>query len=336
MQDLFFHAGIGKTGTSFFQHCLFMHAESLKDQGIIFPLSHLNKSIVQRSINGISSGNLVGPSWKQKDYEKSVLIIEKAIRQATDFSSIVFSNEMLFKRINESDSLRSLLIRLNKSHRLCLVFCVRNICDHLVSAYQQSVKRHGQTKTFDEFLKSINYVNPGFAELYKTLVFLSAEGIQFKVSNYSFHQHAIAEHLYSQMGIDPALLPTIQNVPTNRSLTYPENIAILAINRYMSELGQSDFKSGLLTDQIILGMPELKSCKLVLSEPQSENIFSANRLFIDYINQYLPADETISRDPTEINSGNTFPNTMKQDVDSMSILLASFANHMSTFNLIKS
>ena len=57
----------------------------------------------------------------------------------------------------------------------------------------------------------------------------------------------------------------------------------------MSELGQSDFKSGLLTDQIILGMPELKSCKLVLSEPQSENIFSANRLFIDtLINIFQP------------------------------------------------
>ena len=64
----------------------------------------------------------------------------------------IFSNESLHRRLNSNIHLVETLKKLKSKYNVIVLLCVRDIIDHTISSYQQSIKRHDQRKSFEKFL----------------------------------------------------------------------------------------------------------------------------------------------------------------------------------------
>ena len=245
-KSVIFHAGIGKTGTSAFQHALFKLRKKLEEQGMFFPVDHLSPKIINNSQLGkINSGNLIGPIWKNKTPLESAKKIEEIINNTPDhFQDIIFSNEGFFKRINQSQELRDMLYNINKDYSVRFLFCIRDVVEHLTSSYIQSVKRHRQTKDFNKFLSESGFIDGGLTNLVETIKHLEQLGIDFKVINYSSQRRKITEKLFEESGANMSILSEFdQQKIVNRSLSYAELTCMLAINRIASKHNSSNFSA---------------------------------------------------------------------------------------------
>nr|WP_136251670.1 hypothetical protein [Ningiella ruwaisensis] len=150
-KNIYIHFGPPKTGTSAIQNYCNTHREHLKSQGIYYPAHKLDS-------NDVSSGNVESIFDRN---EKGELIISSAKVETliTLFNNssadiLLLSSEFFFKRLSE----------INKYFpESTYIGYVRSPVDFFESSYNQTIKRHGNTKTI-QFSDKLNFSIPNVLE----------------------------------------------------------------------------------------------------------------------------------------------------------------------------
>ncbi len=156
-KQIYIHVGPGKTGSSALQKYLLENRQQLLQQGIFYPAHSIDKS-------GISSGNFWS-IYKETKNAAAEISAEKLNQLMADFEkqkahTLILSSEAFFMRIPE-------ITKLIPGARL--ICYLRSPIDNIESVYNQSVKRHGNSKTFAE-----TFPQPNFAILRQLEAYLKS------------------------------------------------------------------------------------------------------------------------------------------------------------------
>lgn len=148
--DVILHIGAPKTGSSALQHFLYLNRELLFEKGIYYPKHGFD-------VNGISGGHSgIGASLIQGDVEKAQSILNRYVSDARKKGlTLLVSAESLYGFPKQMKSLCSAL-------HVGVISFFRDPLESVVSGYNQSVKRHCNTKTLDDYcLKILDMSNRG-------------------------------------------------------------------------------------------------------------------------------------------------------------------------------
>jgi hypothetical protein len=149
--DLVLHIGTGKTGTSSIQVFMHRNREGLADRGVLYPRSpgrtrHVRLSLSVRADETLSDL----PGWRRlgltspQDFRRK--FHRRLFREIDNsgLAQVVFSDEGLYALPDEAMRNLTRLVE-QRAGRLRVVAYLRRQDDHLVSHYQQWVKR-GETE----------------------------------------------------------------------------------------------------------------------------------------------------------------------------------------------
>lgn len=157
-QDIVLHIGMGKTGTSSIQFFLRDNRERLRALGLLVPATpgggrHIRLGLYVKSDEELSTN----PGWarlKQPDPAKFREAFRRRLLSEIEdsgLSRVLFTDEGLFKSTGPAlRRLRRFTDRIAKSTRV--VVYLRRQDDHMVSNYQQEVKR-GRTPRLREWAR---------------------------------------------------------------------------------------------------------------------------------------------------------------------------------------
>ena len=291
MKKLVVHIGHGKTGSSFLQSTLALNREKLEKSGFFYP----EPASFENAKKGmITSGN-------------GRILLET---NSFDTSSqvIVFSSESLFR---ELASRQKYVASLSKSYELEVVLYLRNVIDHMVSQWGQSIKRHGGYKDLNTFLTTNKY---DVLNLVSKWITMSREHI-FKLTlrNYSKCKENLSSDFFGSVLRVPELAENfiIPNARVNRSLSLPE----LEIQRvFNAAYGKNTSK--FISDFLCNNFPNTDPWNATISEESYEKILANNAAQVAAINSVL--DESLH---LEIGSKEEWvisesyePTTLKNDI----------------------
>jgi hypothetical protein len=142
-KQIYIHVGPPKTGTSAIQRCFNDNRSALFDQGIYYPAHDVDS-------NGVGSGNLL--SVFDRNIDKSLVINVAKLESLVDkfktstATKLVLSSEFFFKNIE--------LLHATIPSAIFIAY-VRNPIHNTESAYNQSVKRHGNVRK----IKPVDNIN---------------------------------------------------------------------------------------------------------------------------------------------------------------------------------
>lgn len=328
-KKLIIHAGHGKTGTSAFQSSILRVQRDMAAVGLYYPVSHLPEKLVIRARQGgVSSGNLqMRLSKDLGGFADSILQGDEASRA----QAVIFSNEVLWRKILIDNLFRDCLIKWNQTYDLRLILVTRDIHEHLFSSYHQSQKRSGCDQTFSQYLKSISYESVAI-QFSKLLDLLDNLGIEYELLNYSVHQSNISRAILDKCGATSIKLkPPLRkgNSVVNRSLTKSEAQLITAINRLAKDFGHGRVKTAALTSKIISKFPALRSMQLFYSQEDADLIRDRNRCSIDQINNRLTSEHALSHVPSKEVIWNEQFDSYNQEVESLRLTLKLLLNQLS-------
>ncbi|MFT4941694.1 MAG: hypothetical protein ACI88A_004764, partial [Paraglaciecola sp.] len=134
VKKIFIHIGPPKTGSSAIQNWLCNNADYLSRQGIYYP-TH------DSDVNKISSGNVLSIYDRQED--KSLEFNESKVTELLerfnngDWHTLLLSSEYFYNNCEELSKIFQDAI---------FIAYIRSPLEFLESTYNQSVKRHGNTK----------------------------------------------------------------------------------------------------------------------------------------------------------------------------------------------
>jgi hypothetical protein len=331
-RKLIIHAGHGKTGTSAFQSSILRIQKDMSAIGLYYPVSHLPEKFVRRaSEGGISSGNLqMRLSSDLGGFADNILQGDEASRA----SSIIFSNEVLWRKILIDNVFRERLIKWNQLYDLRLILVTRDIYEHLFSSYNQSLKRSGCDQTFPQYLKFTGYKSVAI-QFSKLLELLDKLGIEYKLLNYSIHRGNISRMILDECGaktLDLKPPSKRDNAVVNRSLTKSEAQLMTAINRLAKEPGLRGVKSSAVTSKIISRFPSLQPMELYYTLEEAEVIRDINLSSIENINRRLPDEHALSCVPSTTAIGNAQFDTYNQEVESLRFAIEILLKQLSVLN----
>ena len=157
MTKIFIHCGAPKTGTSFLQVLFARYAEDLEAGGIIYPensYSALAKAGKITSGNGIEMANFLNPNLPHiiADKEAFPEDLKRTITEAAGKSLLYSSEFIMFADSERSKRLAKVIS--DAGYTPQVLYCIRDIGRAATSSYSQAVKRHGETRSFRDFVKS--------------------------------------------------------------------------------------------------------------------------------------------------------------------------------------
>ena len=166
------HLGAQKTGSSAIQVGLTRNREKLASLGCFYPPADNDKIALQGGItsgNGMALAAFLAPSASfASHFKKHDPIAELscfAKMQKTEF--ILYSSELfMFAQRAPLKQLAATLQELSLQPQA--IMYVRNLLDHANSFYNQIVKRHRYTRTFEHFVQ--NDYNPRFLAILQLFV----------------------------------------------------------------------------------------------------------------------------------------------------------------------
>lgn len=251
-QTIYFHIGIGKTGSSFLQSSLALAGDVLDDAGLFYPIDADEAERVAKGY--ISSGNMrVKKGLPQSGIHAPA--VQKAAR-------VLFSNESLHHMMRRSKQFTSRIRKPFPEARMEFLVYIRDPLDHAISAYQQAVKRSGYTGTCAEFLRE--YDHP--LHLIDLAERLSEIDGHLTVVNYSRHRDNLLGTLETWLGLPEGSLPKPKIGQVNRSLTLGELELQRVFNQYMGQRAARVISTPLCnqlpdirSDQPALSMADLDS-----------------------------------------------------------------------------
>lgn len=283
MPELIIHAGAGKTGTSLLQVLFARHAEELERAGIIYPRGDLFDEAVAGGItsgNGMAMANYIRSDlpedWRDKRtfLEHFTRELSSAARQG---NHVLYSSEFLaFEPGEKSDSIAATAARHNFTPRF--IYFVRDVDSAAFSVYSQCVKRHGETRSFPEFLDTWRSMDRTRIE--EAVNLFGAERVE--VYNYSEKREELVEFFFRNLlrcDFVPSEIPTV-----NRSLSGKETEFL----RYMNAaLGNNDALGTFVSDALMEFAKETKSEPMLLTKEEADLLESRSRSDLAYINRLI-------------------------------------------------
>lgn len=277
-QKIILHIGYGKTGSSAIQAALARNHDLLKSAGILYPES---PSADLARLGEVTSGNLEPEHW----FEGQVIPIAHA---QAGFGTILFSNENLFHRFDQFLDNHE---KYAAEFAFEIILFVREPFEKLNSGFQQAVKRRGFAGDISEFATA----DTDTGRAADILGRLDAEGIPFRLFNYSVLRRSVVQAVFEHLGVwelvqagDHAEVGTV-----NRSLTAAELDFLLHVN----QLFGVEFGS-VIADALVHRLPDLAPNVAPIDAETRRRFQESNLQAVEAINAFLPAADRLRLDPT--------------------------------------
>jgi hypothetical protein len=159
----------------------------------------------------------------------------------------------------------------------------------LSSEYQQRVKRHGEKRPFEQFLRSRHFISSHHKKASDVINLLKKNEIKTTIINYSKHKNKITELIFEALQA-PDAYPrnSVDGVVVNRSMSQKE----LSILTLVNALFYTKFPwiSARLSDALVKQLPAVQSQKCRLSEGSKLKLYEVNNDYIQNINDNLDPD----------------------------------------------
>ena len=285
------HAGHGKTGTSAIQSALAISADELLKSGINYPIDPIERRRAAQF--EITSGN-----WK---HNPSTSLSKQCLQLAaanTAGHTIVLSSESLFWHLTDFANQKD---EWNDCVEIHVILAVRELEEMLSSEYQQRVKRHGESKPFEQFLKRRHFISSHHKKAAEVLTQLSRQSIPVTLINYSAHKKTISQRVFDVLGCSD-LFPKEQmgDLVINRSLSQKELQMLMMINALYYD--QFPWISARLSDALAKNLPNTQTQRSRISPKSLEKLYATNDSYLQIINRHLNPKEPL-----------TVQQTLKQD-----------------------
>jgi len=277
------HAGHGKTGTSAIQSALAISAEALSKKGINYPI---NPNERQKAVQfDITSGN-----WK---HDPKISLSKQCLQLAASNhaeQTIVLSSESLFWHLPDFINQKE---QWSDEVEIHVILAVRELEEMLSSEYQQRVKRHGESKPFEQFLRRRNFVSSHHKKAAEVLTQLSEQNVPITLLNYSQHKKTISERVFDAIGCSD-VFPKEQmgGLVINRSLSQKELQMLMMINALYYD--QFPWISARLSDALAKNLPNTETQRSRISAQSLEKLYEKNDQYLQIINRYLSTDEPLT------------------------------------------
>jgi hypothetical protein len=291
--QLYLHIGHGKTGTSAIQSAFAIAQKDLLKLGIEYPIQNTDRE--KASQFAITSGN-----WNHNPKESLAQELTRRSRERNNNNSILLSSESLFWQLDSlfEDGFQEL-----KDLNLHVLLAVREIEEMLSSEYQQRVKRHGEKRPFEQFLRSRHFISSHHKRASEIITLLNKNKIKTTIINYSKHKHNIIELIFKILQAEEAYpRDTVRGVVVNRSMSHKELSIITLINALFYT--KFPWISTRLSDALVKELPTVQSQKCRLSEDSKLKLYNVNNDYIRTINDSLGPNEHLL-DQSTMSSDNT-------------------------------
>ena len=273
MKKVYLHIGAGKTGTSAIQSYLAMNEDNLLDNGYYYPAGSLHaqaKNMKITSGNASELAKILLDTYNEETKEKLEKIIYKLISES-DNKDIILSSELIQNYNQQSMEIFNKLT-LKSGYKIIIVYYIRAIADHVVSQYQQFLKRLASTNSLEKHI--LNKKNTFLKILIKTEEIFGKENLIIK--NYDKVKENLFENfLEDVLHIDNISKFVIPSGKINRSLSPYEVSFMKHINNYFTEKKHATFVSNALIHNkpnISYDMTIEKKDLEILEEMYSEDI----------------------------------------------------------------
>ena len=182
-----------------------------------------------------------------------------------------------------------------------MILAVRELEEMLSSEYQQRVKRHGESKPFEQFLRRRHFISSHHKKAAEVLTELSQHNIPVTLINYSAHKKTISKRVFEAMGCSD-LYPnqTMGDLVINRSLSQKELQMLMMINALYYD--QFPWISARLSDALAKNLPNTETQRSRISPQSLKKLYEKNDSYLQIINSHLSAEEPL-----------TVQQTLKQD-----------------------
>ena len=309
------HAGHGKTGTSAIQSALAISADALLKNGIHYPIDPNERQRAARF--EITSGN-----WK---HNPTISLSEQCLELAASNAAghtIVLSSESLFWHLTDFIYQKE---QWNEAIDIHVILAVRELEEMLSSEYQQRVKRHGESKPFEQFLKRRHFISSHHKKAAEVLTQLSQQNVQVTLINYSAHKKTISKKVFDALGCSD-LFPKekMGDLVINRSLSQKELQMLMMINALYYD--QFPWISARLSDALAKNLPNTETQRSRISPQSLEKLYDKNDSYLQIINSHLSAEEpltvqqTLKRDRQTNNPGKRLHKIRQEEEQSVQLI----------------
>ena len=309
------HAGHGKTGTSAIQSALAISADALLKNGIHYPIDPNERQRAARF--EITSGN-----WK---HNPTISLSEQCLELAASNAAghtIVLSSESLFWHLTDFVHQKE---QWNEAVDIHVILAVRELEEMLSSEYQQRVKRHGESKPFEQFLKRRHFISSHHKKAAEVLTQLSQQNVQVTLINYSAHKKTISKKVFDALGCSD-LFPKekMGDLVINRSLSQKELQMLMMINALYYD--QFPWISARLSDALAKNLPNTETQRSRISPQSLEKLYDKNDSYLQIINSHLSAEEpltvqqTLKRDRQTNNPGKRLHKIRQEEEQSVQLI----------------
>ena len=309
------HAGHGKTGTSAIQSALAISADALLKNGIHYPIDPNERQRAARF--EITSGN-----WK---HNPTISLSEQCLELAASNAAghtIVLSSESLFWHLTDFVHQKE---QWNEAVDIHVILAVRELEEMLSSEYQQRVKRHGESKPFEQFLKRRHFISSHHKKAAEVLTQLSQQNVPVTLINYSAHKKTISKKVFDALGCSD-LFPKekMGDLVINRSLSQKELQMLMMINALYYD--QFPWISARLSDALAKNLPNTETQRSRISPQSLEKLYDKNDSYLQIINSHLSAEEpltvqqTLKRDRQTNNPGKRLHKIRQEEEQSVQLI----------------
>ncbi len=286
---LYLHIGSGKTGTSALQSMLALNRNKLsKECNIYYPPAHNDvRAINMRTTSG--NGLEFGHQLVRQDQPlDGIENYWRSFKEASNGKNILLSSEYMEGFIPQRLELLKELVS-KDGYEIRVIYYVRAIADHIVSAYHQSVKRHLSSDSLSNFVKNRIKGNNHYIfyrTITKILRVVGKRGVILR--NYDKTKSNIFDDfLYEVLGIDRSINDfVLPDTKINRSLSSFELDLMRRMNSYFEHMRESVFVSNALIhnlSDIDYNMTIDKDTLALLKDRYAQDL--------EWINMHLPQDQ---------------------------------------------
>jgi hypothetical protein len=274
------HAGAGKTGTSALQLFFDTHRDWLEERGVSYPPGPFRPDPVTK----ISTGNgdwLFAFMTKGENWEE----LSTQIRGARNPEHVLLSSELV--AYAKPDCIAVLRDRLAElGFGLDVLYLVRNPDEWYLSAYQQTVKRHGAVASYAEFCRGRPFEFDLAIDHYESVL---GEGAVRLYSYEAGKDDIVGYFVDRALGIH-GTPPAHDNPQINRSLTSMELEVLRQANAAQRSAGipvaDIERRARRFTDLLLAARPTIPSAAR-FREPMPPDVVERLRPSVDRINERL-------------------------------------------------
>ena len=283
-KTIYLHIGHGKTGTTATQSAFSLAAEELEKSGFLYPVDTIKN--IKNNCFEITGGN-----WKHDPNKSISQQLQDHIDLHPNFDVFIISSESLFWQIH---TLLENIEEWDHQFELKIILAVRDVEEMLSSEYQQRIKRHGEKRPYEQFLRSRKYISSHHKRAAYVLKLLESNQIKSFVFNYSKNKLSISEIIFKAINvINQFPREKMQGMIINRSLSQKELQFLLMINALYYE--KYPWISAALSDSLAEQLPNVQSQTCRLSPNSRKLLYETNDLFIEEINKFLDNNQELKR-----------------------------------------